>query len=298
MAQEYNKQIEQSFKTKIWDEAKVIAKKNPEILTDVTGIFDPTPISDGISTIAALAKGDWLGAGLSAISMVPYLGDALAKPAKFIRYGKRGEKIASMMKTMFTKADDLANSAKSMAKHLSDSQVFAARKKALAKVRKKMLNARKNNPNCKKCAEFAGKLKMPSKGGKWKPKGSNDPNSPNFGTGEFSFTKKLPDGTEVPNIKVLPDGTKVDSIKYKNGFPDFDQYVKGGKHDIRGLTGDVAKDRILLKSQHNITSPGKNYTLHHFQDGQVGYVPQSIHNVAEGGVAHAGGNSMLNSKLF
>ena len=49
---------------------------------DVAGIFDPTPTSDAVSAGISIARGDWLGAGLSAVSMIPYLGDAVAKPIK------------------------------------------------------------------------------------------------------------------------------------------------------------------------------------------------------------------------
>ena len=56
---------------------------------DAAGIFDPTPISDGIAAARDLYRGDWLGAGLSVISMVPYVGDAVAKPLKGARIAKR-----------------------------------------------------------------------------------------------------------------------------------------------------------------------------------------------------------------
>lgn len=49
---------------------------------DVAGIVDPTPISDGISAAISLYRGDFLGAGLSVLSMIPGLGDAIAKPLK------------------------------------------------------------------------------------------------------------------------------------------------------------------------------------------------------------------------
>jgi len=289
MSQEYSKALEAPFKSSIKNQMIDYVKKMPGLdkanaIADIAGIFDPTPISDGVGTALSLARGDWLGAGLSIISFIPYAGDALAKPAKMARYG---EKLGSMAGAYFKHADKLASAPKIVAKFLDASQIIAARKQALAKVRAAMLKARKT-PNCAKCKEFAGKLKMPNKGGKWKPAGANDPQSPNFGNGEFKF--------DTP--KKLPDGSTVDSIKYKDGFPDFDNYVKGGKHDIMGVTGDVGKDITLLKNQHGITTPGKDYTLHHFDNGQVGYLPRSIHNVANGGAAHAGGNTMLNSKLF
>ena len=54
---------------------------------DIAGIFDPTPISDGASGLISLFRGDFLGAGISAVSMVPYLGDA-AKLGKLGRYAE------------------------------------------------------------------------------------------------------------------------------------------------------------------------------------------------------------------
>ena len=56
-----------------------------QIVVDIAGIVDPTPISDGAGAIISVARGDWLGAGLSLVSMVPYVGD-LAKAGKFPRY--------------------------------------------------------------------------------------------------------------------------------------------------------------------------------------------------------------------
>lgn len=56
---------------------------------DVAGIVDPTPISDGLAAVRDLSRGDYVGAGLSAISMIPWLGDAIAKPLKGTRLAKR-----------------------------------------------------------------------------------------------------------------------------------------------------------------------------------------------------------------
>jgi hypothetical protein len=56
---------------------------------DVAGLFDPTPISDGANGIVSLFRGDWLGAGISAVSMIPYIGDA----AKLGKLGKWGETV-------------------------------------------------------------------------------------------------------------------------------------------------------------------------------------------------------------
>ena len=61
-----------------------------QIGLDVAGLFDPTPISDGANALISIGRGDWLGAGLSAISMVPYIGDA----AKLGKLGKYAQTVA------------------------------------------------------------------------------------------------------------------------------------------------------------------------------------------------------------
>lgn len=61
-----------------------------QIGLDIAGFFDPTPISDGANTLISLGRGDWLGAGLSAVSMIPYLGDA----AKLGKLGKYAQTVA------------------------------------------------------------------------------------------------------------------------------------------------------------------------------------------------------------
>lgn len=61
-----------------------------QIGLDIAGIFDPTPISDGANTLISLGRSDWLGAGLSAVSMIPYVGDA----AKLGKLGKYAQTLA------------------------------------------------------------------------------------------------------------------------------------------------------------------------------------------------------------
>lgn len=58
-----------------------------QIGLDIAGLFDPTPISDGANALISLGRGDWLGAGLSAVGMVPYIGD-VAKAGKLGKYAQ------------------------------------------------------------------------------------------------------------------------------------------------------------------------------------------------------------------
>jgi hypothetical protein len=74
-----------------------VAKQKTELALDlvqiglsIAGIFDPTPISDGVDGLISLFRGDFLGAGISVVSMIPYIGDA----AKLGKLGKFAETIA------------------------------------------------------------------------------------------------------------------------------------------------------------------------------------------------------------
>ena len=55
-----------------------------QLVLDLVGIVDPSGVSDAASGLISLFKGDWLGAGLSAMSMLP-VGDVLAKFPKLAK---------------------------------------------------------------------------------------------------------------------------------------------------------------------------------------------------------------------
>ena len=56
-----------------------------QIALDIVGIFEPTPFADIGNTLISAVRGDWAGAGLSVVGVVPYVGD-LAKLGKLGRY--------------------------------------------------------------------------------------------------------------------------------------------------------------------------------------------------------------------
>ena len=70
------------------------------------------------------------------------------------------------------------------------------------------------------------------------------------------------------------------------------------------MTGSAKTDGDALLAQMRETNPHRQppdaseFTLHHFEDGSVGYVPQVIHDRSMDGVVHTGGNSMINNQLF
>lgn len=64
---------------------------------DIVGIFEPTPFADGTNAVISASRGDWLGAGLSLISVIPYVGD-VAKIGKIPRYLQSLKKAISLAK--------------------------------------------------------------------------------------------------------------------------------------------------------------------------------------------------------
>ena len=61
-----------------------------QMTLDIVGIFDQTGISDGANALISAGRGDWVGAGLSALAIVPVVG-ALAAAGKL---GKWAETVA------------------------------------------------------------------------------------------------------------------------------------------------------------------------------------------------------------
>jgi hypothetical protein len=297
----YNQALNEQLKSNIWQRTQeavtnMSAVEKTGLVADVAGIFDPTPVSDTVGLAVAIAQGDPIGALASLGSMVPYVGDAVAKPLKIAR---KAPKVAEAIEAALKAGDKLATSGKAALKEagLTLEQVAAARKKALETVQQAMVDVKRKLTNCKECnlvdaeGKAKGVLQLPRNGpaGKWK--GGAQPAD---GNGVFQFSEK----------KILPNGDEVAEIEFKNGAPDFSKYTLDGKHELWEVTGKVSTDEraleTLMREKNPSWSPPSTdqYTLHHFEDGTVGYVPNVIHDRTIGGAAHSGGNSMVNNKLF
>ncbi len=66
---------------------------------DIVGILDPTGVADGLNAGLQAKNGDWLGAGISALGVVPYLGD-VAKVGKIGKDVKIIDKAIDAVKTV------------------------------------------------------------------------------------------------------------------------------------------------------------------------------------------------------
>lgn len=295
MTEAYNKALKEQAEANVWTTLKSEAAglsnvQRVQLAADIAGIFDPTPASDAVGAVASAIQGDGWGVGLSLLGMVPYIGDA-GKIGKIARIAPRS---ARALEAVLKASDKLAGAGRAglQAAGLSLNQVAAARRAATERVRAAMRQARRGNPNCRDCRKLGRQKtsRMPQNGpnGKWKGQGPDA-----YGNGTYEFTTP----------KTLPNGRVVRSVEFRNGFPNFDPFLAGGKHHLWEMTGDAGADaraltRQMRETNPNYRPPSGDYTLHHFEDGSVGYVPSTIHNTGRGGVAHTGGASITNNQLF
>lgn len=111
-------------------------------------------------------------------------------------------------------------------------------------------------------------------------------------------TYKFPEGSQ--QALKYPNGVPFDA----NGYPDFSQYATKsvtfdypsleGKATGKCLSGNCGTDFRLANQAVGLQSTPAGYTWHHCQDMRtMQLVPQDIHSVAFGGVAHAGGEALL-----
>jgi len=118
-----------SIGKKLTDATTALAKADKDLklemagaAADAAGIIDPSPASDIVGAGISIARGDYWGAALSTASMVPYVGDLLAKPAKAVRATKAiaglEKKVAALTKTVtdLKKAKKEAEAAEAAAK--------------------------------------------------------------------------------------------------------------------------------------------------------------------------------------
>jgi hypothetical protein len=138
---------------------------------DAAGVIDPTPTSDLIGAGIAVRNGDFLGAGLSVASMIPYLGDAAAKPIKAGRAAKRlmalkQAKVAAEKKLAdlhgLKKQEEAAEAAAKEAKIGKDAKKPADREKDAAQDEKAATKDAKDK-DCEDCGKAGKPLKKMKK---------------------------------------------------------------------------------------------------------------------------------------
>ncbi|MCL7421748.1 MAG: HNH endonuclease [Methylobacter sp.] len=256
---------------------------------DIAGIADPSPTADTVSLGMSVAEGDWLGAFLSGVSFVPYLGDAVAKPVKIIRTTKTIENIEKRAAALAKTIDHY----KSAATRISQRKMAAAAERARrAKEATEKYAKRMKCTTCPKPKQYGTQLPAPGKG-KWTDAKGNP--------GERGNSRWTSDDGSV-------------SLDYKEGYPDFSTsnppsvYPKGdGKVEIEMQGNDTdflaARDAMRDKLDDPTWPGGRNrrtpegYTWHHNEDGTtMQLVRTEVHDKAVSGAAHSGGASIVSGK--
>ena len=83
--------------TRLSDEKQALLLDVGQIALDIVGIFEPTPFADLTNTGISIARGNWLDAGLSALGVIPYLGD-LGKLGKLPKLARTIERVTDIAK--------------------------------------------------------------------------------------------------------------------------------------------------------------------------------------------------------
>lgn len=245
-----------------------LIKDVTQMALDIIGIFDPTGISDGANALISLGRGDWVGAGLSAISIVPFVGD-LAKA------GKLGKWASTMTKAIEAAASN------------------PAARQALEPMFKKLQSALhaipetvwKNMPDSMRSTLEGMKGKLDDLLGK-----ADIPNRPTVVDGR-------------PQYYVDGAGTKGNwrkdiNIKLQ---PDADYHVNGYKFstDAQGRVKSVEGELTLAKAERNgyqqRVAGGKTDRL---EDDQGGHLIASIFNGPGEAINLKAMNGSLNNKEF
>ncbi len=256
---------------------------------DAAGLVDPTPISDACGAVFSAARGDWFGAGMSLVSMIPYAGDALGKTAK-------GAKLAAkVVKLKERIADNVVRGRQIVANALKkDAAAIRARRAAqkAEKIEEGVVQG------CKVGGNRFG-TQSPKEG--W-VKGER-------GHGEWDPAKSGLSKDKVEDIESVTGGKP---IQWKDGNPDFSDYTM----KTPGADGKMVDASVEIKldptgnrntdfgearramaeklGRDNYREP-EGWTWHHKEDGTtMELVPSDLHN----NVPHSGGVSVAKDPSY
>lgn len=215
---------------------KQLAWELSKSAADVAGIVDPTPVSDGVSMAMSIAEGDAVGAGLSLVSMVPYLGDALGKSAKGARAAKKLNDLRKRIAAASALAEKLKAPAKSVTSKVDDAVGLLKTKPAT-----------KIEP-CIPCAQAtkAAKGKVPAK-----PKAT--PKSPYRHLKDPPGVGKGKNPTKAQKRRLIEENKKRNGGVVKSDDPkDFYSRLTKAKKSTSGVTprpDEWQIDHIIPKSK-------------------------------------------------
>ncbi len=256
---------------------------------DAAGLVDPTPISDAVGAVMSAARGDWFGAAMSLVSMLPYAGDAIGKTAKG---AKLAAKIAKLRKRL---ADNLVRGRQIVANALKKDAAAIRAKRVAGKAEKI------EDGIIQGCPVGGNRFATQSPKEGWL-KGER-------GHGHWDPAKSGLDKDKVKKIESVTEGKP---IRFEEGYPDLSDYsykAKGADGSVVDAkveielspTGDRAKDfsearkAMAEKMGQGQFEEPPGYTWHHREDGTtMELIPSDLH----GNVPHSGGVSVAKDPSY
>ncbi|EPX65241.1 putative Rhs-family protein [Cystobacter fuscus DSM 2262] len=247
---------------------------------DAAGLVDPTPISDAAGALLSAARGDWFGAGMSLVSMIPYAGDAIGKTAK------GAELLAKMARLKERIADNLVRAKQVVTNALKSDAASIRANKALAKAER---------------IEDGLVNGCPVGGNRF---GTQSPRNGWAGERGDSAWDPATSGMDADRLKAIESVTGGKPIPFEKGYPDFSDYT----HQLTDAAGNKlpARVEIPMKGDNGVDFPAarqamaerlgvekfnepRGYTWHHHPDGvTMELIPSSLHN----NVPHSGGAAL------
>jgi hypothetical protein len=246
---------------------------------DAAGTVDPTPVSDLVGAGISIYRGDFIGAGLSLISMIPYAGDALGKPTK-------GARVLKKMNALRKKIALVTDRINALRKKGREAASAAARARKQAQAAKKSVE----DATCMNCPKPKVDLDNPfdtrSPTSGWSGVRGNSAWTPDAST---NYGK---DVLEWQKNHGMPPGTP---IQFQEGFPDFSPYATHKvKIDMKGDRSDFTAATDAMKQKYPSWEKPTDMTWHHSEDGTtMMLVPTKINNIP-----HTGGNALVKEPGF
>jgi hypothetical protein len=268
-----------------------LTAEEQELLLDLTqvglsiaGIFDPTGIADGADALISLGRGDYWGAGISALGMIPYLGD-LAKIGKLPKLVEIVGKVVDLAKKSprFAKAvGGLLQGLKSTLDKIPTNKLPDSMKNAVESMKRK-INEIFSNPQTRKTVLERGDgafLKQTTF-----PYQSPHPNFPQIHDGSCvaASAKNILGTNEIPEA-FIRDAAKVDAFD-GGKISDLPKALEdlGEAYNIPGMKGfkfadklgfdaletAVAKNPVVVSIKTDATGGAHALVVDAIKDGKV-----------------------------
>jgi hypothetical protein len=272
-----------------------VLKELGKMAVSVAGIVDPTPVSDGIGTVWALLDREWIDAGISALGVVPYIGD-LAKAGKLGAFARTIEKAVDLAKV----DAEFARAARPVLQKIKDGIDTLPLDKLPRAVREPLQRMQTKLDEFFRAGAVAGKpvrleASMLDGRGFFLGKANAGANAP-------LYRNWLDTGRRVevnPDASITYINRQGIGVRYTEGAPDFRPFMNHPS-GVRQVRIDVTGEAIDFRRANEAAShaewgsrPPSGYSWHHHEDGQTMQLVRSdVHTEFN----HRGGASLARAR--